>query len=150
MQRYLIAVGAQPEKVKLCGRDGKKLIEWIQARSGDYDRVISVVRKDLKYDNFNKMGDSIANKDDVRLDYMSHQVIVVPGYGVDCSNFPPNVEYDIVGISTAASVLCIAMSMFSAGLKIHVLENRCIDRKGKKTHEAAITIMKAYMPIVLE
>lgn len=149
MQRCLVVIGVQNEKLVQCGRDGQKLVSWIQARRDSYDMTISIVRKDLVYDNFNKMGDEIANKSETILPYATDQLIEVPGYDVDCSKFRKDIEYDIVGISTAASVLCIAMSMFSAGLKIHVLTDRCLDRKGKKTHNAAVDIMKAYMPIAV-
>lgn len=149
MQRCLVVIGCQKEKLMQCGRDGQKLVTWIQARSDQYDSVISIVRKDLQYDNFNKMGDEIANKDDTILGYATDTLIEVPGYDVDCSKFRRDMEYDIVGISTAASVLCIAMSMFSNGLKVHVLTDHCLDRKSKKLHNAAIEIMKAYMPIAV-
>lgn len=149
MLHCLVVVGLQKEKLAQCGRDGQRLLEWVQARRDSYDMVISIVRKDLVYDNFNRMGDEIANREDTILPYATDQLIEVPGYDVDCRNFRKDMEYDIVGISTAASVLCISMSMFSAGMKIHILTDRCIDRKGKKIHNAAIEIMKAYMPIAV-
>lgn len=150
MKRCLVVIGCQREKLEQVGRDGKKLITWIQANRDKYDLTISIVRKDLVYDNFNKMGDEVGTKDPTVLDYASDQVIEVPGFDVNCSQFNRAYEYDIVGISTAASVLCIAMSMFSSGLKLHILTDHCIDRKGDKYHDMAVKIMKAYMPIAVE
>jgi hypothetical protein len=96
-------------------------------------------------DNFRYSGETM-NAGDVYLDYESDNVILVPGYDVDCSLFRKDVDYDIIGISTSASVLCIAMSMYSVGLHINVLEQYCEDRKSKKLEDYAFAIMKAYMP----
>lgn len=146
MQKQLVVVGLQPEKIQKC-KGADKLVDWVQAHKDDYDSVIAVVRKDLKTDNFNRMHDDIANKEMVVLPYATDNIILVPGYDIDCSHFrtDPGIEYHIMGISTAASVMCVAMSMFSHGCSIKVLEKLCMDRKG--LHNEAIKIMKAYMPI---
>lgn len=80
------------------------------------------------------------------LDYESTNVIEVSGYDVDCSLFRKDAQYDIIGISTAASVLCISMSMYSCGLNIRVLGKYCRDRKSNSLEKYAFEIMKAYMP----
>lgn len=145
-ERFLVVVGVQPEKVSLLGRAGEKLIQWIQVNANSYDGVIAVVRKDQNNANFKQNGDTIANKTVSHLPYPTTDIIEVGGYDLDVRIFRKDIEYDIMGISSAASVLCIAMSMYSQGLKVNVLEKLCADRKGSKLHKAAFDIMNAYMP----
>lgn len=147
MRRVLIAIGLQKGKLAECGRKGKKIIEWVGAHQSEYDSIIAIVRKDLVRDNFDKMKDKIQNKEVEYFEFPVDKVIEVPGYDIDCKVFAKDIQYDIVGISTSASVLCMAMSMFSNGLNIRVLTKYCCDRKSDKLHKMAVEIMKAYMPI---
>lgn len=143
MQRALIVVGFQPEKLKLIKRDADRLETWICATQDDYDYTISIVRQE---GNRNMMRTDSEIIDRNIQNYYPFQVdkeIEVYGYDVDTNQFRRDVEYSIVGVSTSASVLCIAMSMYSAGLNVKVLENHCYDRKG--LHREGIKIMNAYM-----
>jgi len=148
MNKYLIVIGAQSGKLELVPRKFKKeLLSYAHSASEIYDGVISVVRvKNVDAINFKKSKDTIAKDTIEHLEYQSDTVIEVPGYDVNVSNFRRDAEYDIIGISTAASVLCTAMSMYSQGLKINVLSKYVYDRKGEKFHQAALNIMREYMP----
>lgn len=148
MDRCLVVVGCQREKLDAIDKKVKKqILDFINSNAHTYDSVISIVRKRMNGDrNFQKSGDQIATDATTYLDYESSSVIEVPGYDVDCTHFRRDIQYDIIGISTSASVLCIAMSMYSCGLQIRVLEKYCEDRKGKKLEDHAFEIMRAYMP----
>ena len=144
MNKFLVVVGLQPEKIAEI-RCGEKLVKWVLNHQSEYTATIAIVRKDLCRDNFNRMGDTIGNKEASNLPYPADTIMEVPGYDVDCNVFRRDAEYHIMGISTGASVICTAMSMFSAGINIKILGDLCADRKGM--HDHAIKIMKAYMPI---
>ncbi len=148
--RFLVVIGCQVEKLAQIDKKVRNsMLDYINANSHEYTGVISIVRKPTNGDtNFRKSGDVMSEKE-VYLDYESNNVIVVPGYDVDCSTFRRDAEYHIMGISTSASVLCIAMSMYSCGLNVKVLEKYCEDRKGKELEKYAFAIMKAYMPSCL-
>lgn len=145
---YLVVIGCQ--KTKLAQIDKKiarSILDFINSQSGHYTGVISIIRRKMNGDrNFRRSGDDVATDTAEYLDYESNSVIEVPGYDVDCSMFRRDAHYDIIGISTSASVLCIAMSMYSCGLDISVLEKYCEDRKGKDLENKAFDIMRAYMP----
>lgn len=145
--RFLVVIGCQKEKLaQIDKRIRNQILDFINSESHNYTGVISIVRKPMNGDtNFQRSGNTM---DDTAtyLDYESTNVIEVPGYDVDCSLFRKDAQYDIIGISTSASVLCIAMSMYSCGLNIRVLEDYCEDRKGKNLEKYAFEIMKAYMP----
>lgn len=145
--RFLVVIGCQKEKLaQIDKRTRNQILDFINSESHNYTGVISIVRKPMNGDtNFQRSGNTM---DDTAtyLDYESTNVIEVPGYDVDCSLFRKDAQYDIIGISTSASVLCIAMSMYSCGLNIRVLEDYCEDRKGKNLEKYAFEIMKAYMP----
>lgn len=146
--RFLVVVGCQKEKLELIDKKVKRqILDFINSSAGSYTGVISIVRKKMNGDrNFRRAGDDIISDTTTYLDYESSSVIEVPGYDVDCSMFRRDAHYDIIGISTSASVLCIAMSMYSCGLDINVLEDYCEDRKGKRLENYAFEIMRAYMP----
>ncbi len=148
MNKFLIVIGCQKEKLdQIDKKIRRNMLDYINSHGHDYDGVISIIRKQMNGDdNFQKMKDNVATDDRSYLDYESTNVIEVPGYDVDCSLFRRDATYDIMGISTSASVLCIAMSMFSCGLRIRVLKELCEDRKSKKLEEYAFSIMEAYMP----
>lgn len=148
MPRFLIVIGCQKEKLELVGKKFRTdVLDFINSNAHNYEGVISIVRKKMNGDrNFQRAGDNVASDRPTYLDYESTNVIEVPGYDVDCSMFRRDAQYDIIGISTSASVLCIAMSMYSTGLDIRVLKEYCKDRKGKKLEEHAFDIMGAYMP----
>jgi hypothetical protein len=148
MDRCLIVIGCQKEKLDLIDKKVKnKILDFINSESHSYQAVVSIVRKKCNGDrNFRQSNDTIATDGPTYLDYESDTIIEVPGYDVDCSTFRRDMEYDIIGISTAASVLCIAMSMYSCGLNVRVLEPYCEDRKSKKLEDYAFEIMRAYMP----
>lgn len=148
--RFLVVIGCQKEKLDQIDKKNKNMIlDYINANSDQYTGVISIVRKPTNGDdNFRKYADAMSNNE-VYLEYQSDNIIIVPGYDVDCNMFRKDAEYHIIGISTSASVLCISMSMFSVGLNIKVLEKYCEDRKGKDLEKYAFAIMKAYMPGVL-
>jgi hypothetical protein len=145
--RYLVVIGCQKEKLALIDKKQKrKILDFINGNSDQYDSVMSIVRKPMNGDtNFRRSGEMMSS-DNVYLDYQSDNVIVVPGYDVDCSMFRKDAEYDIIGISTAASVLCCAMSMYSCGCRVRVLKEYCADRKSSNLHAKALDIMNAYMP----
>lgn len=143
MNRFLVVVGVQPEKIKLV-KGGDKLVKWIQTHQQNFDSTIAVVRKDQNNRNFAKADDTIANKLISNLDYSADTIIEVGGYDLDCKQFRKDAEYIIVGISTGSAVLTSAMSMYSEGLNVKVVKDLCLDRKG--LHKEAIKIMEAYMP----
>lgn len=148
MHRFLVVIGCQKEKLDLIDASVKEdILDFINSHSQEYDGVISIIRKKMSGDrNFQRSGDAIASDAPTYLDYESQTVIEVPGYDVDCDMFRRDAQYDIIGISTSASVLCISMSMYSRGLNIRVLEQYCEDRKGKQLEDYAFAIMRAYMP----
>ena len=148
MDNFLIVIGCQHEKLELINKKvARSILDFINSNAHNYTGVISIVRKQMNGDrNFQKSGDVVATSGSTYLDYESNNVIEVPGYDVDCSLFRRDAHYDIIGISTAASVLCISMSMYSCGLDVTVLKDYCEDRKGKKYEEEAFHIMEAYMP----
>lgn len=145
--RFLVVVGCQKEKLDQINRRVRdSILDFINSSSHNYTGVISIVRKPMNGDtNFKRSGNTMSDST-TYLDYESTNVIEVPGYDVDCSVFRKDASYDIIGISTSASVLCISMSMYSCGLDIHVIEKYCEDRKGKHLEKYAFEIMKAYMP----
>lgn len=150
MTKVLVVIGLQPEKVK-CIRGGDKLVHWVRAHQKEYDVTMSVVRKDLGVNsqNFKRDRDKIGNQEMSLLNYESDQIIEVPGFDLDCSQFRTDagICYYLMGISTGASILSTAFSMYSHGCNIKIMEKLCRDRKGM--HREAIKIMKAYMPSIL-
>lgn len=146
--RFLVVVGCQKEKLEQIDKKiRQQILDFINSEGHTYSGIISIVRKKMNGDrNFRRAGDTVATDTNTYLDYESHTVIEVPGYDVDCSSFRRDAHYDIIGISTSASVLCIAMSMYSCGLDVSVIEKYCEDRKGKKLEQYAFEIMRAYMP----
>ncbi len=145
--RFLVVVGCQKEKLNQIDKKTRnQILDFINSEGHSYTGVISIVRKPMNGDtNFQRSGETM-DSTNTYLDYESTNVIEVSGYDVDCSLFRKDAQYDIIGISTAASVLCIAMSMYSCGLSIRVLGKYCEDRKSKNLEKYAFEIMKAYMP----
>lgn len=145
--RFLVVVGCQKEKLNQIDKKARnQILDFINSEGHSYTGVISIVRKPMDGDtNFQRSGETM-DSTNTYLDYESTNVIEVSGYDVDCSLFRKDAQYDIIGISTAASVLCISMSMYSCGLNIRVLEKYCRDRKSNSLEKYAFEIMKAYMP----
>lgn len=151
MDKYLIAIGCQKEKLQLIDKRVRhNILDYLNAHGHDYDGVIAIVRKATDGDdNFQKNNDLDVSNSMTYLGYEASNIIEVPGYDVDCRMFRKDAEYHLMGVSTSASVLCIAMSMYSCGLRIKVLKDLCEDRKGKKLEDMAFQIMNAYMPGVV-
>ena len=145
--RFLVVVGCQKEKLNQIDKKSRNMIlDFINSEGHNYTGVISIVRKPMNGDtNFQRSGETMESAN-TYLDYESTNVIEVSGYDVDCSLFRKDAQYDVIGISTAASVLCISMSMYSCGLNIRVLGKYCKDRKSNSLEKYAFEIMKAYMP----
>lgn len=145
--RFLVVVGCQKEKLNQIDKKARnQILDFINSEGHSYTGVISIVRKPINGDtNFQRSGETM-DSTNTYLDYESTNVIEVSGYDVDCSLFRKDAQYDIIGISTAASVLCISMSMYSCGLNIRVLGKYCRDRKSNSLEKYAFEIMKAYMP----
>lgn len=145
--RFLVVVGCQKEKLNQIDKKARnQILDFINSEGHTYTGVISIVRKPMNGDtNFQRSGETMESTN-TYLDYESSNIIEVSGYDVDCTLFRKDAQYDIIGISTAASVLCIAMSMYSCGLSIRVLKDYCEDRKSKTLAKYAFEIMKAYMP----
>lgn len=145
--RFLVVVGCQKEKLNQIDKKARnQILDFINSEGHSYTGVISIVRKPINGDtNFQRSGETM-DSTNTYLDYESTNVIEVSGYDVDCSLFRKDAQYDIIGISTAASVLCISMSMYSCGLNIRVLGEYCKDRKSNSLEKYAFEIMKAYMP----
>lgn len=145
--RFLVVVGCQKEKLNQIDKKARnQILDFINSEGHSYTGVISIVRKPMKGDtNFQRSGETM-DSTNTYLDYESTNVIEVSGYDVDCSLFRKDAQYDVIGISTAASVLCISMSMYSCGLNIRVLGKYCRDRKSNSLEKYAFEIMKAYMP----
>lgn len=145
--RFLVVVGCQKEKLNQIDKKARnQILDFINSEGHSYTGVISIVRKPMNGDtNFQRSGETM-DSTNTYLDYESTNVIEVSGYDVDCSLFRKDAQYDIIGISTAASVLCISMSMYSCGLNIRVLGKYCRDRKSNSLEKYAFEIMKAYMP----
>lgn len=145
--RFLVVVGCQKEKLNQIDKKARnQILDFINSEGHSYTGVISIVRKPMDGDtNFQRSGETM-DSTNTYLDYESANIIEVSGYDIDCSLFRKDAQYDIIGISTAASVLCISMSMYSCGLNIRVLRKYCRDRKSNSLEEYAFEIMKAYMP----
>lgn len=145
--RFLVVVGCQKEKLNQIDKKARnQILDFINSEGHSYTGVISIVRKPMSGDtNFQRSGETMDSMN-TYLDYESTNIIEVSGYDVDCSLFRKDAKYDIIGISTAASVLCISMSMYSCGLNIRVLGKYCRDRKSNSLEKYAFEIMKAYMP----
>lgn len=145
--RFLVVVGCQKEKLNQIDKKARnQILDFINSEGHSYTGVISIVRKPINGDtNFQRSGETM-DSTNTYLDYESTNVIEVSGYDVDCSLFRKDAQYDVIGISTAASVLCISMSMYSCGLNIRVLGKYCRDRKSNSLEKYAFEIMKAYMP----
>lgn len=145
--RFLVVVGCQKEKLNQIDKKARnQILDFINSEGHSYTGVISIVRKPMNGDtNFQRSGETM-DSTNTYLDYESTNVIEVSGYDVDCSLFRKDAQYDVIGISTAASVLCISMSMYSCGLNIRVLGKYCRDRKSNSLEKYAFEIMKAYMP----
>lgn len=145
--RFLVVVGCQKEKLNQIDKKARnQILDFINSEGHSYTGVISIVRKPISGDtNFQRSGETM-DSTNTYLDYESTNIIEVSGYDVDCSLFRKDAQYDIIGISTAASVLCISMSMYSCGLNIRVLGKYCRDRKSNSLEKYAFEIMKAYMP----
>lgn len=145
--RFLVVVGCQKEKLNQIDKKARnQILDFINSEGHSYAGVISIVRKPMNGDtNFQRSGETM-DSTNTYLDYESTNVIEVSGYDVDCSLFRKDAQYDVIGISTAASVLCISMSMYSCGLNIRVLGKYCRDRKSNSLEKYAFEIMKAYMP----
>ena len=145
--RFLVVVGCQKEKLDQIDKKSRNMIlDFINSNGHGYTGVISIVRKPMSGDtNFQRSGETMSSNN-TYLDYESTNVIEVSGYDVDCSQFRKDAQYDVIGISTAASVLCISMSMYSCGLNVRVLGEYCKDRKSNSLEKYAFEIMKAYMP----
>ena len=145
--RFLVVVGCQKEKLDQIDKKSRNMIlDFINSNGHGYTGVISIVRKPMNGDtNFQRSGETMSSNN-TYLDYESTNVIEVSGYDVDCSLFRKDAQYDIIGISTAASVLCISMSMYSCGLNVRVLGKYCKDRKSNSLEKYAFEIMEAYMP----
>lgn len=151
MNRCLVIVGVQEEKMELIDkRKAKEIMHYIHTASDQYESTIAVVRKAIHgSNNFKSQGGSvnaIVDDNEAMLEYAVDNVIVTSGYDMDCFALRNDLEYDIIGISTAASVLTIAMSLYSRGYKVRVLSKYTTDRKGPELEKAAIEIMNAYMP----
>ena len=150
-EKHLIVVGCQEEKLNQIDKKTKeRILDYINGNGHEYKSVISVIRRPMTGDANFRASQNTMSHEDVYLDYESDLTIEVPGYNVDTKLFRRDCEYDIIGISTAASVLCIAMSLYSAGMKINVLSKYCADRKGKYLEEYAYGIIQAYMPNCLK
>ena len=145
--RFLVVVGCQKEKLNQIDKKARnQILDFINSEGHSYTGIISIVRKPMSGDtNFQRSGETM-DSTNTYLDYESTNVIEVSGYDVDCSLFRKDAQYDVIGISTAASVLCISMSMYSCGLNIRVLGKYCRDRKSNSLEKYAFEIMKAYMP----
>lgn len=145
--RFLVVVGCQKEKLDQIDKKSRNMIlDFINSNGHGYTGVISIVRKPMTGDtNFQRSGETMSSNN-TYLDYESTNVIEVSGYDVDCSLFRKDAQYDVIGISTAASVLCISMSMYSCGLNVRVLGKYCKDRKSNSLEKYAFEIMKTYMP----
>ena len=143
--RFLVVVGCQKEKLNQIDKKARnQILDFINSEGHSYIGVISIVRKPMNGDtNFQRSGETM-DSTNTYLDYESTNIIEVSGYDVDCSLFRKDAQYDV--ISTAASVLCISMSMYSCGLNIRVLGKYCRDRKSNSLEKYAFEIMKAYMP----
>ena len=150
MNKNLIAVGIQSGKMELFDRrTQRKIMTFLdEAANGKFDSVTAIIRTQRSKDGYLSAmaNDGIAADANEVIPYEATQVICVPGFDVDATQFRLGEKYYIMGISTSASVLCIALSMFSAGLDVYVIEDMCRDRKGDKYHKYAIEILKAYMP----
>lgn len=150
--KYLVVIGCQKGKLEqIDKRTARNILDYIHGNQHLYTGTISIIRKSMKGDrNFKKAGDTVTKNHSEYLDYKSDNIIEVPGYSLDCSQFRQDAHYDLIGISTSASVLSVAMNMYSCGLSINVLAKYCEDRKSKKLEEHAFEIMKAYMPGVVK
>lgn len=150
MVTNLIVIGTQKAKLEQTSKGfQKRLMLFLDgAKLNGYDSVTAVIRTQRNADGFLSAmaNDGVASDGTEIITFPCDQVINVPGFDIDCSRFRLGEEYHLCGISTAASVLTMAMSMHSAGLNVKVLSKYCEDRKGDRFHKYALEIMNAYMP----
>lgn len=137
MQRFLLAIGCNTEKLdQIDKKMHRRLYDFLNTRAyTDYDRVVSIVRKD----------------EETTLDYQTDSVIEVPGFDLPVDKFIHTAEYYLVGISFSASVLSTAFSLYSLGRKVYILEDLCANRSTapRSIYSAAESIIEFYMPGIL-
>ena len=144
--KILVVVGCNRGKLEtMPKREYKYILDFINSHVNVYSSIISIVRKATEgNDNFRRRGIQIYDSSLDCFDYPSDNIICVPGFDINVDGFRKDVHYDVICISTAASVLCVAMSFFSAGYELSVLRDYCVDRKG--LNKEAFKIMNTYMP----
>lgn len=148
MDKILIAVGYSKNKLQKAGvRFVKKTYDYIMSSIDRYTAIYNIVRKSNQFGNIAK-NDSLELCDDFVYDIPFTKVIEVNGYDLNISQWSKQFEYDIIGISTAASVLSIALSLYSEDMKVNILSEYCYDRMGLE--KEAKKICDAYMPGVYQ
>lgn len=147
MNRVLLVIGYQQSKLQFLKKKERiKLEEFLLKNYEAYDGVISIIRdkSDAQGMMKHKELQEAAQDSEAYYPIPIGKTVTVAGYDIDTTGMRKDTIYDIVGVSTAASILCMAMSLFSAGYRIRVLSDFCFDRKG--LHDEAIAIMTEYMP----
>ena len=144
-KKALLCIGLQPEKLNLIPRrDAQKIIEWILINQDNYDYTLSLVRKAGNI-NFERSSKEIEIGNDMTYyDFRVDREIETTGYNAPSGMFSATDSFDIIGVSTGASVLAQAFEFYSAGINFRVLADLCRDRSG--LHNQAISIIDAYMP----
>ena len=144
-RRALLCVGLQPEKLELLPKkEAIRLLDWVLANQDNYDYTLSLVRKkgNINFESSNQ--DIDVNNFDTFYDFRVDREIETVGYNAPAGMFCAQDSYDIIGISTGASVLAQAFEFYSAGIDFRVLTDICSDRNG--LHKEAVKILNSYMP----
>lgn len=144
-RRALLCVGLQPEKLELLSKkEVIRLLDWVLANQDNYDYTLSLVRKkgNINFESSNR--DIDVNNFDTYYDFRVDREIETVGYNAPAGMFCAQDSYDIVGVSTGASVLAQAFEFYSAGIDFRVLTDICCDRNG--LHKEAVKILNSYMP----
>ena len=151
MRRYLLVMGMQDEMIKAVGKkEYERIVNWILGNQLNYDATISIVRKDLVHDHFerdNLKNNVIVNKDKEFYPFHVDQEIEIAGYCPSADVFTSAAQYDIVGISLGDTILSTAFVMFSNNINFRVLTKYCPDRCG--VGKEALKILKTYMSTVV-
>lgn len=144
-RRALLCIGLQPEKLELIPKkEATRLLDWVSINQDNYDYTLSLVRKKGNINFEESQKDIDVNNYVTYYDFRVDREIETVGYNAPAGMFCAQDTYDIVGLSTGASVLAQAFEFYSAGISFRVLTDICNDREG--LHKEAVRILNAYMP----
>lgn len=148
MEKYLLVVDVQKANSEGVEKFTRKLTDWINAHAHEYTAVFATIRKNTKVDNFERFLRDDSCQDPKLLDFHYDKLIEKEGYGLDeigYSVIPRNAEINVVGMETGASIMAIALDLFSLGYNFKVIGDLCYCNDGKDIHQAAIKCLQTYI-----